>query len=287
MSPARKKNINLLQGIRFGESADYQTWVLAMAAVCLLLITGYSAFGVVETRVERQRDREREREYERRIEDVAMPDFASFSDSRSRKTAFFEFLEPFVLEANHEILQEREEIIKIQQYFERNGRLNGSRLKRLNVILENYNMEGVEQADAQLFERLLRRADTIPPSLVLAQAALESGWGTSRFAREGNNLFGMWCYEPGCGMVPRKRPAGRSYEVTAYASPRQSFQAYLKNLNTNSSYEELRLIRQAHRERGMEPSGEDLAAGLTRYSQERWTYVEKVRNMIAYNDLEG
>ncbi|MDQ8205342.1 glucosaminidase domain-containing protein [Pelagicoccus sp. SDUM812003] len=279
MSPKRTPNLSLLRGVTFGNRGDYQTWMLAASGICLILIAAYSLFNVVEEVIMEDQ--------ERRIEHVDLPDFASIGDVRARKQAFFDFLEPFVAEANREILQERAEVLKLQQYFERHQKLSGSRLEALNDYLERYKLEPVETASKRTFERLLLRVDTIPVSLALAQAAIESGWGTSRFARQGNNLFGMWCYDPGCGIVPKRRPAGRTYEVAAYESPRQSFYAYLTNLNTNDSYAALREIRAAFRDASREPSGHDLAEGLVRYSQERWEYVGKVRRMISQNNLDS
>jgi len=85
--------------------------------------------------------------------------------------------------------------------------------------------------------------DTIPPSLALAQAANESAWGTSRFARQAHNYYGQWCFEKGCGIVPDRRDANKSHEVAAFDSPRESVARYLHNLNSNSAYKSLRDIR--------------------------------------------
>ncbi len=269
--------MSFLQGVTLGKKGDYQTWMFAAAGLSLLLIAFYSAFSVVENIIE---DSER-------YEEVHMPNFAGITSTKERKQAFFDFLEPFVVEANEDILEERAEVLKLQAYFERYNRLGSSRLEDFNELRATYKLDPVETATASAFNELLNRVDIIPTSLALAQAALESGWGTSRFARQGNNLFGMWCYEPGCGLVPKRRSPGKTHEVTVYRSPRESFLAYLRNLNTSSSYEALRDIRAAHRENGVEPSGRDLAPGLVRYSQERWTYVDKVRGMIAANSLDN
>ncbi|MBD5782355.1 glucosaminidase domain-containing protein [Pelagicoccus sp. NFK12] len=276
MSPIRKPNMSFLQGVDLAKKSDYQTWMFAAAGLSLLFIAVYSVFSVVETIIE-----------EERYEEVHLPNFAAITSTKERKQAFFDFLEPFVVEANGDILEERAEVLKLQAYFERNQRLSGSRLESFNQLRESYKLDPVDSASAQSFRELLNRVDTIPVSLALAQAAIESGWGTSRFARQGNNLFGMWCYEPGCGLVPKRRSPGKTHEVTVYRSPRESFLAYLRNLNTGPAYGALRDIRASHRENGVEPSGRDLAPGLVRYSQERWTYVDKVRGMIAANRLDS
>lgn len=276
MSPKRKPNMSFLSGVKLAKKGDYQTWMFVAAGLSLLFIAVYSVFSVVENIIE---DSDR-------IEEVSLPDFAAITSTKERKQAFFNFLEPFIVEANGDILEERADALKLQAYFERNDRLNGSRLETFNELREAYKLDPVEQASKRSFDELLDRVDTIPSSLALAQAAIESGWGTSRFARQGNNLFGMWCYEPGCGLVPQRRSAGKTHEVTFYRSPQESFLAYLRNLNTGSAYQALRDIRSTHRENGVEPSGRDLAPGLVRYSQERWTYVDKVRGMISSNRLE-
>ncbi|MDQ8182525.1 glucosaminidase domain-containing protein [Pelagicoccus sp. SDUM812005] len=268
--------MSFLSGVSLAKRSDYQTWMFVAAGLSLLFIAVYSVFSVVETIIDEPE----------RSEEVRLPNFSAITSTQERKQAFFEFLEPFVAEANGDILEERAEVLKLQAYFERNQRLNGSRLESFNELREAYKLDPVDAASPGAFRELLARVDTIPTSLALAQAAIESGWGTSRFARQGNNLFGMWCYEPGCGLVPKRRSAGKKHEVTVYRSPRESFLAYLHNLNTGAAYEALRDIRAAHRENGVEPTGRDLAPGLVRYSQERWTYVDKVRGMISANRLD-
>ncbi|MBC2605549.1 glucosaminidase domain-containing protein [Pelagicoccus albus] len=271
--------MSLLKGVSFSPPSDYQTWMFLASALSLIVISIYSVLSVVETIIE-------EKEQYRHEEIVHLPNFASIASTPERKKAFFNFLEPFVVEANREILEERSQVESFRDYFEENGELSGKRLVLFNVLRESYGLEMVETAGLEDIAELLNRVDVIPASMVLAQAAIESGWGTSRFARQGNNLFGIWCYEPGCGIVPRRRPAGETYEVAAYDTPRDSFLAYIRNLNTSHHYEALRDIRAAHRENGMEVTGKDLAGGLSNYSQERWTYVRKVRGLIASNRLE-
>jgi len=111
--------------------------------------------------------------------------------------------------------------------------------------------------------------DTIPPSLALAQAANESAWGTSRFARQAHNYYGQWCFEKGCGIVPDRRDANKSHEVAAFDSPRESVARYLHNLNSNSA----------------PVTGIALAAGLGKYSERGADYISELRSMIEFNKL--
>jgi Bax protein len=128
--------------------------------------------------------------------------------------------------------------------------------------------------------------DIVPISLALAQAATESGWGTSRFVIEGNNLFGEWCYEPGCGLTPLRRDEGRSHEVRSFTRPAQSVESYVRNINTHEKYRSFRLLREQMRKEERELSGLELAGELTQYSERRGAYVEEVREMIRFNNLE-
>ena len=216
-----------------------------------------------------------------------LPDFAAIEDTNVRKAEFFAFLDPFVAQANAEIQADRTRLNDLRERASRREALPRRDAEWLAELAEAYEVPLADptQPDERLWLALERRVDVIPPSLALAQAALESGWGTSRFAQEGNNLFGMWCYTPGCGIVPARRPAGQTYEVTRYRSPGASFAAYIRNLNTNTAYRELRQLRRQQRADGQTPTGLVLAGGLIRYSQEGSAYIEKVRRMIRSNDL--
>jgi Bax protein len=133
---------------------------------------------------------------------------------------------------------------------------------------------------------LLRRLDIIPADLALAQAAMESAWGRSRFAREGNNYFGQWCFSKGCGIVPEKRPAGARYEVQRFDSPAESVAGYMRNLNSHPRYTELRLIREKARAESADISGQQLAGGLHGYSAIGDTYIRTLRVLIRANQFE-
>ncbi len=216
-----------------------------------------------------------------------LPDFSKIQDTQERKDAFFDFLSPYIADANAEIARKRRILLSVEERAS-DGILN----RRDSVWLHRIALEFGLKLDPDVsltkedLEVLILRVDRIPPSLALAQAALESGWGTSRFAREGNNLFGKWCYVPGCGMVPRNRPAGATYELQRYKSPGDSFLDYIRNLNSNPAYESLWLIRADSRADGEQASGSELADGIFRYSEEGWLYISKIKQVIRSNGLE-
>jgi uncharacterized FlgJ-related protein len=136
-----------------------------------------------------------------------------------------------------------------------------------------------------LVAELMMRVDTVPPSLALGQAAYESGYGTSRFAREGNALFGQWTYG-GKGMQPReKRSSKGDYGVAAYDWPLDSVRGYMRNLNTHRAYQKLRDKRAAARSIGREASGTELAETLTSYSEKGAEYVKNLKGIMRTNQL--
>jgi Bax protein len=150
-------------------------------------------------------------------------------------------------------------------------------------LAAEYDLEWPGTSREETLAVLERRVDIVPEALALVQAAKESGWGRSRFARLGNNLFGHWCYVRGCGLVPARRNTDASHEVAAFESVRQSVRRYLNNLNTHDSYLPLRRIRAAEREAGLRPRALTLADGLIRYSERRQAYVDEIKQIIRSN----
>lgn len=153
-------------------------------------------------------------------------------------------------------------------------------------LADEYWVNVDDKSFKQVVGELLIKIDEVPPSLVVAQAINESGWGRSRFAREANNLFGMWCYTPGCGLVPERRRANDKHEVKRYASIQDSVDEYLRNINRNKAYSELRTLRAEQRQLLQSLSGEYLAQGLRRYSSIGAEYVNRIRGIIRSRQLD-
>ncbi|MCG8312260.1 MAG: glucosaminidase domain-containing protein [Pseudomonadales bacterium] len=202
-----------------------------------------------------------------------LPDFSAISDTRARKKAFFEFLRPLVEAENERLRKLRHSLPSMPE----------SKLKKLAA---SYDLD-ITMATPHLRIELQGHIDTLPTSLVLAQAAIESAWGTSRFAQEGNNLFGEWCFRKGCGLVPKSRNAEAQHEVRRFASAADSIRSYMKNLNTHRAYRDLRAQRMLQHEQQQAYSGCFLATGLTSYSQKGHAYVEMVKSLIRGNRLES
>jgi len=212
-----------------------------------------------------------------------LPDFSKYSNIKEKKKAFFDFLRPIVRAKNKKVLQERAYVLKKWQIFKQGHQLPDQDIKKLKSLAHTYRVNAEYTDGKEFFKDLLIHIDKIPVSLALVQAAKESGWGTSYFARKGNNLFGQWCFKKGCGIVPRKRPQGASYEVQAFENVGQSVRVYIQNLNSHPAYKKLRHERYQMRLAGKEPNAHLMARGLEKYSAMGKQYVETVRQMIQGN----
>ncbi|MEH6356978.1 MAG: glucosaminidase domain-containing protein [Marinobacter sp.] len=209
-----------------------------------------------------------------------LPDFSGYADTDEKKAAFFDFLFPRIVLVNSRILLEREylDALAVKSEF------TGKEKQWLKNEAERLRIDFAPAGKAQI-AKLKKRLDVIPPSLIMAQAANESAWGTSRFAVEGNNLFGQWCFTAGCGLVPLSRVSGASHEVARFSSPYRSIQAYIQNLNRHPAYQPLRDIRLTDRKQQEPLSGKEMAAGLELYSERGEEYIGEITAMIQHNNL--
>ncbi len=208
-------------------------------------------------------------------------DLHSVGSAAERKRLFIKLALPLILAANERTLAERRRLIALRAGATRISEIGDTKARAwVERVRARYGVESDE------IDALLRHVDVIPPSLALAQAAEESGWGTSRFAREGNALFGQRVYAPGSGIVPAEREDGEYYEVRAFDSLAGSVASYMANLNSHKAYETMRIVREAQRRAGMALDGYILAGTLFRYSERGAAYVETIRSIIRANRLE-
>jgi len=210
-----------------------------------------------------------------------MPNFGSYEKVADRKAAFFDYLAPIVEYYNTQILIDRKRLKRISAILAKGETLSWVDGAWLEGLARKYAVEWSDDGLDSVVSVLDRRVDIIPAPLVLIQAAKESSWGQSRFAVQGNNLFGEWCFNEGCGMEPKERPAGATHEVRRFATIGDAVRSYLRNLNTHDGYLKLRKIRQRLRENDRPITAKALAEGLSRYSERREAYVEELKSMIA------
>lgn len=213
-----------------------------------------------------------------------LPDFASFTDTQLKKAAFFNYLRPAVEQQNQLRLKTRTKILTLQASLQAGNTLSKKEAVFLEKLYQFYKVKSELSFDEKMHV-LTRRVDIIPESMVLSQAAMESAWGTSRFAREANNLFGQWCFSKGCGIVPSKRGEGKSHEVAKFVTVDDAIASYFRNINTHSAYSKVRSIRALARENNQQPSGYNMVAGLLKYSAKGQKYVDSLRSLMKSNKL--
>lgn len=210
------------------------------------------------------------------------PEDMATMDPSSKKSLFFRALLPMV-EAENKRIREQRRFLKTR--FAHGPLRRGSRTwSQVERLAEMYRVAG-DLNDPDVRTILLRRVDEVPPALVLAQAANESAWGNSRFAREANNLFGQWTYKEYLGIVPAQRDEGAKHYVRVFPNLRSSVRAYLHNINISFAYLDLRRMRARMRAAGVKLDPYRLTDGLLRYSQRGAQYVDEIRSMITVNGL--
>lgn len=213
-------------------------------------------------------------------------DMPELADYRQRKTAFIQIMLPLILAENEKILNDRRHIVALRAQYATAGQLQPEHLTWLRELASYYRLTDFSAERDEDWQRLLSRVDVIPASLALAQGAIESGWGTSRFAQQGNAIFGQWSWKPGTGIVPEDRPEGAQYEIRAFQRLSISVRSYLRNLNTHRAYAALRQNRLRMRTDGTQPRGWALAGHLQSYSQRGVDYIAELRKIIRINRLD-
>ncbi|SFD01123.1 glucosaminidase domain-containing protein [Pseudoalteromonas denitrificans] len=218
---------------------------------------------------------------EKPLHTVKLPDFLAIKDIKLKKKTFFNFIKPHVKAVNKQILQQRAQLEIALMMLQFDDNLADKQLNQVIAIFKQYKVK--HKVDVEGISLALERVDIVPRELALMQAANESAWGTSRFAKIGLNFFGQWCYRKGCGMVPKNRNSGAGHEVAAYQTVRAAVNAYFYNINTNRAYRSLRKIRAHQRKIQQTPTAEGLAQGLLAYSERGEAYVNEISHMIRLN----
>ncbi|HCS65876.1 MAG TPA: endo-beta-N-acetylglucosaminidase [Cellvibrio sp.] len=216
-----------------------------------------------------------------------LPDFGAIDQTPERKAQFLDMLRPLIAEKNAKLLKSRERLVKIKAEWDASQTISGVNKRNLAKLREKFHVTyETYPDDSKAVEILLLRVDAIPPAMVMAQAAIESGWGTSRFAEEAHNLFGHWCYKEGCGIVPSKRPTGAKHEVKKFNNVEESITAYFNNINTHNAYRPWRQLRAQLRDTPQQFTGSAMVAELGKYSARGSAYIHELRTVIRGNNLE-
>lgn len=207
-------------------------------------------------------------------------------DIAKMKQAFYQKLLPAIRKENQRIAKQRARLAQLQQTLAQpNTQLDPQQQGLLHTLALQYRVP-VAMTNGAALQELLVRVDEVPASMALAQAAMESAWGRSRFAKEANNYFGQWCFSKGCGVVPKHRAEGASHEVASFASIDEAVAAYMRNLNSHPAYAEVRQQRLLSRQEGRPIDSLTMILGLENYSARGEAYIEELHSMIEFNRLK-
>ena len=201
-------------------------------------------------------------------------DLKKIKSTQKRKETFIKIVIPLILDENSKILENRKKLFKI---LAKQSNTMGEKVW-LKRRFKDYQIKKEDIAELKL------RMDTIPVSIAIAQAAKESGWGTSRFALEGNAMFGQWTWGSD-GIEPSEKDSGQQHRILRFPMIRSSVKAYLINLNTHNGYKEFRQNRAELRNKNKKISGLDLVDYLYNYAQDGSQYVKTLKKIIKQNEL--
>lgn len=200
-------------------------------------------------------------------------------DSSKRTQAFIEFLAPQVKAVNKEISVNRKRVESLYADVKKNKKLSTSDEQWLRGLALTHQVKDFDVSKTKSFDALLLKVDEIPVPLALAQAACESGWGTSNFARVANNYFGHMCNTRGCGIKLSPSQREGANEIKRFPSAFESVLAYVTNLNSHPAYNKIREIRAKLRKDQKHVDAHALADGLHKYATAK-DYVNKIKQMI-------
>ena len=201
-------------------------------------------------------------------------DLNTLGDTKKKRELFIKIVLPLILDENNKIAQDREKLFKI---LNKNFNTVGERVW-LKRRFKEYKIEDKD------LSKLKMRMDIIPVSIALAQAANESGWGTSRFALEGNALFGQWTWSKK-GITPKNKDPNETHKILQFQILKASVRAYKNNLNTHNAYEKFREVRAQLRQENKQIIGLDLTKYLKNYAAIKEEYVAIIENIIKKNSL--
>ena len=204
-------------------------------------------------------------------------DFDQINSIEIKKSLFIKSLLPLIIQENNKILSVRKKIRAIDtKNIMHISKSDGFWLKKQYVKYKVQNHD---------IDSLLLKVDTIPVSIALAQAAIESGWGTSRFVIEGNALFGQWSWNKESGIIPTERDKEATYVIKSFDSLGDSIASYMKNLNTNNNYSDFRKFRKEFKTNGNSIDSIKLLKFLDKYAENE-NYSNILEEIIDKNDLK-
>ena len=214
-----------------------------------------------------------------------LPNILNLIDVNEKKEKFIISILPYVVLENEKIRANREKLLKIYNFLVVHKTLNKNDQSFLELLASKYNIEIHNKHKIDIIEALIKSVDVIPNSIVIAQAANESGWGTSRFAKEFNALFGEYTFDTKNGVAPASRNDGEKHLIKFFPTINESVRSYFNNLNTHSAYKEFRTTRNQLRKLNLKLDPMILVKDLKPYAKDT-NYVKTIKSIIETNKLD-
>ena len=216
--------------------------------------------------------------------DLINKNLISINKLSEKKKKFIKVVLPLIISQNQEILLDRNHLLKIREYLIKHKTINKKDQRVVQNLSQEYSIQNNNRHKIDIIDDLLISVDVIPNSIALAQAVNESGWGTSRFAKEYNALFGQYTFDENIGVVPSRRDKGKKHLIKHFVSIDQSIKSYLKNINTHFAYEEFRKLRNEIRGNSNQIKNTLLVHKLNTYAEDK-NYVDTLIDIIKTNNL--
>jgi len=208
-------------------------------------------------------------------------EYYEISDVSEAKSYFFNHMYEMVAKENNKVKNERRFIEEILGSNILNINFDSPSFHKLLLIKQKYKIKNI-----YALQEYLKKIDIVPPSLAIAQAAVESAWGRSRFVREASNIFGHWTYNPEIGIIPRRRSLDASHFIRVFSSLKDSTSAYILNLNRNLAYKSFQEKRYSQRIKNQQPDGLTLSQTMLNYSGIAQEYLTILKDLILLNNLQ-
>jgi len=208
-------------------------------------------------------------------------EYFEIKDREKQKIYFFEYIYKLSKNENEKILKERNFVKNVLNSNLLNIDTNSDEFLKLLKIKKKYRIKKLYD-----LKSYMSKIDVIPPALSLSQAAIESGWGKSRFVKEANNIFGHWTYNSKIGMIPKQRNAGAKHFIRVFKTMQASVNAYMLNLNRNNAYKAFHKKRYSIRLKNKKPTGLELSQTMINYSGIAEEYLRILKKVILKNNLK-
>lgn len=209
-------------------------------------------------------------------------EYYSIKNTKKAKAYFSEYIYKLTKKENIRILEERNFVKNLLKSSDIKTNISKSELRKLTELNKRYRVKELYDLKSYML-----RIDVIPPSMSIAQAAVESAWGNSRFTKKANNIFGHWTYNSKNGIIPQRRAAGSKHFIRVFASIQDSLRAYMLNLNRHTAYKSFQEKRYKLRIKNKNPMGIELSQTMIKYSGIGKKYLVILKSVIKKNKLQN